>query len=90
MSIEVDLDERELGLILDGLFAIIAHPTTTREDWHDASELSDFLLALGAGHFDGWGEAEKSFVQQGMSAREEIDLTSPPTLRLVESDKTDW
>ena len=37
MSIEVDLDERELGLILDGLFAIIAHPTTTKEDWHDAS-----------------------------------------------------
>ena len=68
---------------------LVSHPSTNQEDWSDASELSDFLLALGAGHFDGWGESEKNFVQQGMSAREDIDSTSPPTLRLVKNNEND-
>ena len=47
MSIEIELDERELELIIDGLFAIISHPSTSQDDWRDAADLSD-LNQIGA------------------------------------------
>ena len=100
MSIELELDERELELIIDGLFAIVSHPSTSQDDWRDAADLSDFLRALGAGHFDGWGEAEQDFVQQGIDAREKAKETSrsaikreeqgKPSLCLLSNDPVDW
>ncbi len=101
MSVNIELDERELELVIDGLFAIISHPSTSQDDWRDAADLSDFLRALGAGHFDDWDTAEQDFVQQGIDAREEAKeakscstikreerLKSP--LRLATNDPIDW
>ena len=100
MSIELELDERELELVIDGLFAIISHPSTSQDDWRDAADLSDFLRALGAGHFDGWGDSEEEFVDQGIEAREQAKGTSRPaskrqeqlksSLHLVPNDPIDW
>jgi hypothetical protein len=100
MSIELELDERELELVIDGLFAIISHPSTNQDDWQDAADLSDFLRALGAGHFDGWGDSEEEFVDQGIEAREQAKGTSrsaikrqeqlKSSLRLVPNDPIDW
>jgi hypothetical protein len=100
MSVELELDERELELVIDGLFAIISHPSTSQDDWRDAADLSDFLRALGAGHFDGWGDAEQDFVQQGIDAREKAKETSRSAikreeqlkspLRVVPNDPIDW
>ena len=100
MSVNIELDERELELVIDGLFAIISHPSTSQDDWRDAADLSDFLRALGAGHFDGWGEAEQDFVQQGIDAREKAKETSrsaikregqgKPSLCLLSNDPVDW
>ena len=56
MSIELELDEREFELIMRGLSAVIEHRSTSQADWRDAAELSDFLRALGAGHFEGWDD----------------------------------
>jgi hypothetical protein len=100
MSIELELDERELELVIDGLFAIISHPSTNQDDWRDAADLSDFLRALGAGHFDGWGDSEEEFVDQGIEAREQAKGTSrsaskrqeqlKSSLCLVPNDPIDW
>ena len=100
MSIELELDERELELVIDGLFAIISHPSTSQDDWRDAADLSDFLRALGAGHFDGWGDSEEEFVDQGIEAREQAKGTSrsaskrqeqlKSSLHLVPNDPIDW
>ena len=100
MSVNIELDERELELVIDGLFAIISHPSTSQDDWRDAADLSDFLRALGAGHFDGWDDSEQEFVDQGIEAREQAKGTSrsaskrqeqlKSSLRLVPNDPIDW
>ena len=58
------------------------------------------MRALGAGHFDGWGDSEEEFVDQGIEAREQAKGTSrsaskrqeqlKSSLHLVPNDPIDW
>ena len=91
---ELELDEKEAAVIIEALECLIAHPTTSTCKAEQAIDLSHFLLALSAGHFDDWGDAEQEFVQQGVEAREEVKATSRAAqrrdLRLISNDPIDW
>ena len=82
---ELELDEKEAAVIIEALECLIAHPTTSTCKAEQAIDLSHFLLALSAGHFDDWGdaehEAEEDFIQQGIEAREQVKATSRAATR---------
>ena len=91
---ELELDEKEAAVIIEALECLIAHPTTSTCKAEQAIDLSHFLLASTAGHFDDWGDAEQEFVQQGIEAREQVKATSRAAqrrdLRLISNDPIDW
>ena len=91
---ELELDEKEAAVIIEALECLIAHPTTSTCKAEQAIDLSHFLLALSAGHFDDWGSAEQEFVQQGIEAREQVKATSRAAqrrdLHLISNDPIDW
>ena len=75
---ELELDEKEAAVIIEALECLIAHPTTSTCKAEQAIDLSHFLLALSAGHFDDWGDAEQEFVQftrpQGLVHEHEVSV----------------
>ena len=89
---ELELDEKEAAVIIEALECLIAHPTTSTCKAEQAIDLSHFLLALSAGHFDDWGDAEQEFVQQGIEAREQVTSRAAQRreLRLISNDPIDW
>ena len=89
---ELELDEKEAAVIIEALECLIAHPTTSTCKAEQAIDLSHFLLALSAGHFDDWGDAEQDFVQQGTEAREQVTSRAAQRrhLRLLSNDPIDW
>ena len=91
---ELELDEKEAAVIIEALECLIAHPTTSTCKAEQAIDLSHCLLALSAGHFDDWGDAEQEFVQQGVEAREQVKATSRAAqrrdLHLISHDPIDW
>ena len=91
---ELELDEKEAAVIIEALECLIAHPTTSTCKAEQAIDLSHFLLALSAGHFDDWGDVEQEFVQQGVEAREQVKATSRAAqrrdLHLISNDPIDW
>ena len=68
---ELELNEEEAAVLGEALECLISHPATDDDSRAIAIDLSHFLLALAAGHFDDWGDAEQEFVQQGVKAREQ-------------------
>ena len=58
-----------------------AHPATDDDTRDCAIDLAHHLLALAAGHFDDWGDAEQEFVQQGVEAREQATSRAATTPR---------
>jgi hypothetical protein len=69
--LELELNEEEAAVMGEALECLISHPATDDDTRAIAIDLSHFLLALAAGHFDDWGDAEQEFVQQGVEAREQ-------------------
>ena len=69
---ELELTEEEAAILGEALECFIVHPTTDDDSRDCAIDLAHHLLALSAGHFDDWGDAEQDFVQQGIGAREQI------------------
>ena len=69
---ELELTEEEAAILGEALECFIVHPTTDDDSRDCAIDLAHHLLALSAGHFDDWGDAEQDFVQQGIEAREQI------------------
>ena len=76
---ELELNEEEAAVLGEALECLIAHPVTDDDTREVAIDLAHHLLALAAGHFDDWGDAEQEFVQQGVEAREQA--TSRATTR---------
>jgi len=70
--LQLELNEEEAAIVGEALECFIVHPATDDDARAIAIDLSHFLLALAAGHFDDWGDAEQEFVQQGTEAREQI------------------
>ncbi len=78
---QLELNEEEAAIVGEALECFIVHPTTDDDARAIAIDLSHFLLALAAGHFDDWGDAEQDFVQQGIEAREQVKATSRAATR---------
>ena len=72
ISLELELTEEEAAILGEALECFIVHPTTDDDSRDCAIDLAHHLLALVAGHFDDWGDAEQEFVQQGTEAREQV------------------
>jgi hypothetical protein len=74
------LTDEEVEIIQKGLFSLMTSSETSPSVREDATDLSDWLRAENAGHFDDWGNAEDDFVQAGIDARETLksDLTNDP------------
>jgi len=70
--LELELNDEEAAVLGEALECLIAHPVTDDDTREVAIDLAHHLLALAAGHFDDWGDAEQDFVQQGIEAREQI------------------
>ena len=68
---ELELNDEEAAVLGEALECLIAHPATDDDTREVAIDLAHHLLALAAGHFDDWGDAEQDFVQQGVEAREQ-------------------
>ena len=69
---ELELNDEEAVVLGEAVEWLISHPATDDDSRAIAIDLSHFLLALAAGHFDDWGDAEQEFVQQGTEAREQV------------------
>jgi len=70
--LELELTEEEAAILGEALECFIVHPTTDDDSRDCAIDLAHHLLALAAGHFDDWGDAEQEFVQQGTEAHEQV------------------
>ena len=89
---ELELTEEEAAVLGEALECFIVHPTTDDDSREIAIDLAHHLLALAAGHFDDWGDAEQEFVQQGIEAREQVTSRAAQRrdLRLISNDPIDW
>ena len=89
---ELELNDEEAAVMGEALECLISHPATDDDTRAIAIDLSHFLLALSAGHFDDWGDAEQEFVQQGVEAREQVTSSAAQRreLRLLSNDPIDW
>ena len=89
---ELELNDEEAAVMGEALECLISHPATDDDTRAIAIDLSHFLLALSAGHFDDWGDAEQEFVQQGTEAREQVTSSAAQRreLRLLSNDPIDW
>ena len=89
---ELELTEEEAAVLGEALECFIVHPTTDDDSREIAIDLAHHLLALAAGHFDDWGDAEQEFIQQGIEAREQVTSRAAQRrdLRLISNDPIDW
>ena len=89
---ELELTEEEAAILGEALECFIVPPTTDDDSRDCAIDLAHHLLALAAGHFDDWGDAEQEFVQQGIEAREQVTSRAAQRreLRLISNDPIDW
>ena len=89
---ELELTEEEAAVLGEALECFIVHPTTDDDSREIAIDLAHHLLALAAGHFDDWGDAEQEFVQQGIETREQATSRAAQRrdLRLISNDPIDW
>ena len=89
---ELELTEEEAAVLGEALECFIVHPTTDDDSREIAIDLAHHLLALAAGHFDDWGDAQQEFVQQGIEAREQVTSRAAQRreLRLISNDPIDW
>ena len=89
---ELELTEEEAAILGEALECFIVHPTTDDDSRDCAIDLAHHLLALAAGHFDDWGDAEQEFVPQGTEAREQVTSRAAQRrdLRLISNDPFDW
>lgn len=63
---ELELNDEEAAVLGEALECLITHPVTDDDTKAIAIDLSHFLLALAAGHFDDWEDSEQESAHQGI------------------------